>query len=57
LNLTDNNKNLGLENPQTRISFQDFVTISLLTLGLFFLTAIIPARRAVAVDPVDNLQH
>jgi len=57
MEFADNLKNLGLENPQTRISFQDFVTISILTLGLFFLTAIIPARRAVAVDPVDNLQH
>jgi len=57
MEFAENLKNLGLENPQTRISFQDFLTISFLTLGLFFLTAIIPARRAVAVDPVDNLQH
>jgi len=57
MEFADNLKNLGLENPQTRISFEDFLTISILTLGLFFLTAIIPARRAVAVDPVDNLQH
>ena len=53
----ENLKKLGLEDPQTRISVQDFLIMSFFTLGLFVITAITPAKRAVAVDPVDNLQH
>ncbi|MCI5190600.1 MAG: ABC transporter permease [Candidatus Electrothrix sp. AS4_5] len=57
MQFTDNLKKLGLENPTTIITFHDMLMIILFTLGLFTLTALVPAKRAIAVDPVDNLQH
>jgi lipoprotein-releasing system permease protein len=57
VHFTESLQNLGLNNPQTEISGSDLFLITIFTLILFMLTAIMPARKAVTVDPVDNLQH
>ncbi|MEK8015886.1 MAG: FtsX-like permease family protein [Candidatus Parabeggiatoa sp.] len=52
----DSLQNLGLDNPQTEISGGDLLLITVFTLMLFVFTAIMPAKKAVTVEPVDNLQ-
>jgi len=48
---------LGLENPQPHLSIYDISVIAALTIGLFLLTAVIPARNAVKIDPIEGLNQ
>jgi len=48
---------LGLENPQPHISMNDISIVAVCTIGLFLLTAIIPARNAVKIDPIEGLNQ
>jgi len=57
MQFTESLQSLGLDNPQTEISGSDLFLISVFTLILFTFTAIVPARKAVTVDPVENLQQ
>jgi len=57
VHFTEGLQNLGLNHPQTEISGSDLFLITVFTLILFVLTAIMPARKAVTVEPVDNLQQ
>ncbi|KPA13615.1 membrane protein containing DUF214, permase predicted [Candidatus Magnetomorum sp. HK-1] len=48
---------LGLENPQPHLSSYDILLIAAFTIILFLLTAIIPARNAVKIDPIEGLNQ
>ena len=53
----ENLKKLGIKNPQILIEPREILTIALIVIALFILTAIIPSRRAIATDVVDGLQE
>lgn len=53
---SDTLQKLGIDTPEVMITAGDIAMISLFSLVLFLITAILPARNAVAIDPVDNLQ-
>jgi len=55
-NFSETLKPLGLDDPQTEISAATFLVVVFTTLGLFFITAIIPSKYAISVDIVENLQ-
>ncbi|MDM8548332.1 ABC transporter permease [Candidatus Venteria ishoeyi] len=57
IQFAENLNDLGISNPKTEITLQDLALISLFTLSLFIITAIIPAKRATQIDPAENLQH
>jgi putative ABC transport system permease protein len=48
---------LGLDDPSTAIGPGDLLLAGCATFGLFALTAVVPARRAVAMDPIENLHR
>jgi len=48
---------LGIENPQPHLSIEDICIVAALTIGLFLLTAIIPARNAVKIEPIEGLNQ
>jgi len=51
----DSLQKVGLDNPHTEITLIDLLLTTGITLLLFLLTAIIPAYKAVTIDPVENL--
>ena len=53
----DSLKKLGIKNPQILIEPQEILTIALMIITLFLLTAIIPSRRAIDTDIAKGLQE
>jgi len=53
----ENLEKLGLENPQPHISLNDIGIVAGFTIALFLITAIIPARNAVKIDPIEGLNQ
>ena len=53
----DNLRALGIDNPQTQLTQLDFLLTATATLLLFMMTAIMPARKAIKMDAVDNLRQ
>lgn len=50
-------RKLGIKNPQTLLETGEVITIGILVMLLFLLTAVIPSRRAVSEDVVQGLQE
>jgi len=48
---------LGIENPQPHLSMYDICVVAVFTIGLFLLTAIVPAHNAVKIDPIEGLNQ
>ena len=53
----ENLQALGIENPETLLTQGDFLITAIATLLLFLVTAIMPARKAIKMDAVDNLRQ
>lgn len=50
-------RKLGIKDPHILLSTPEVLTIGLLVIILFVLTAVIPSRRAIATDVVEGLQE
>jgi len=53
----DSLEKLGLEDPQPLITASDISVVAICTIFLFLLTAIVPARNAVKIDPIQGLNQ